>query len=85
MDCLRKAYTVAHHLPPTGFSWTSHNLWKRAASDAYALGARFMDILYASWWSTNSTVLESKYIDFRMQPYKEARLLFGFLCKVAPR
>ena len=43
-----------------------------------------MDIHYACGWSTTSTVIESKYIDFTMQPSEEARLIFGYLLKSAP-
>ena len=69
--------------PPEGFSWTSHSLRKGAASAANAIGARLTDIRYAGGWSTNSTVLEAKYIDFAMLPTPAARLFFGYLCKNA--
>jgi hypothetical protein len=75
------AYGAAGHQPPDGFSWTSHSLRKGAASAAYAIGARLTDIRYAGGWSTNSTVLASKYIDFTMQPSPEARMFFEFLIK----
>jgi hypothetical protein len=81
---LQAAYTAAHHQPPTGFSGTSHSLRKGAASAANAIGARFTDFRNAGGWSTNSTVLESKYIDFTMQPSEEVLLFFGFLLKSAP-
>ena len=70
--------------PPEGFCWTSHSLRKGAASAANAIGVRLTDIRYAGGWSTNSTVLEAKYIDFAMLPTPAARLFFGYLCKGAP-
>ena len=69
---LTTAYTSALCLPPAGFAWTSHNLRKGAASVAYAIGARLTDIRYAGGWSTNSTVLEEKYIIFTMRPSQAA-------------
>ena len=70
--------------PPPCFCWTSHNLRKGAASDAYAIKVRLTDIRYAGGWSTISTVLESKYVDFTMRPTKAALLFFGYLKKDAP-
>ena len=61
---LTTAYTTALCLPPACFAWTSHNLRKVVASATYAIGAKLTDIRYAGGWSTNSTVLEAKYIDF---------------------
>ena len=65
--------------PPTGFSWTSHSLRKGAASLANAIKVPINDIRYAGGWSTNSTVLESKYIDFAMARSKAAYIFFGHL------
>ncbi len=70
---------------PEGVRWTSHNLRKGAASGANAIGARLTEIRYVDGWSTNSTVLEAKYIDFAMMPTPAARLFFGYLCKGTPR
>jgi hypothetical protein len=42
------------------------------------------DIRYAGGWSTNSMVLESKYIDFTMRPTHAALLFFGYLKKDTP-
>ena len=78
-EWLVAAYTAAKRLPPEGFAWTSHSLRKGAASAAHAIGARLTDIRYAGGWSTNSTVLEAKYIDFTMQPSPAAWIFFGFL------
>jgi hypothetical protein len=78
-EWLVAAYTAAKRLPPEGFAWTSHSLRKGAASAAHAIGARLTDIRYAGGWSTNSTVLEAKYIDFTMQPTPAAWIFFGFL------
>jgi hypothetical protein len=75
------ACNVVQCHPPEGFSWTSHSLRKGAASAANAIGVRLTDIRYAGGWSTNSTVLEAKYIDFAMLPTPAARLFFGYLCK----
>jgi len=69
---LTTAYTTARCLPPAGFAGTSHSLRKGAASGAYAIGARLTDIRYVGGWSTNSTVLEAKYIDFTMRPSLDA-------------
>ncbi len=70
--------------PPEGFSRASHKIHEGAAAAAHAIGARLTDIRYAGGWSTNSNVLESKYIDFAMLPTPAARLFFGYLCKGAP-
>ena len=72
------------HPPPEGFTWTSHNLRKGSASVANAIGVHLTDIRYAGGWSTNSTVMEAKYIDFAMLPTTAARLFFGYMCKGAP-
>ena len=49
------------------------------ASVAYAIGAILIDIQCAGGWSTNSTVLEAKYIDFTMKPSLAAWIFFGYL------
>ncbi len=82
---LQEAFTKAGHAPPQGLCWTFHNLRKGAASAAYALQVILTDIRYAGGWSTISTVLESKYVDFTMRPAKAAFLFFGYLKKVTPR
>ena len=79
------AYTAAHCLPPVGFVWTSHNLRKGSASVAYAIDARLTNIRYAGGWSTNSSVLEAKYIDFTMRPSPAAWIFFGYLYRGTPR
>ena len=81
---LKTAYTAAQLLPPEGFSWTSHSLRKGSASAANAIGVRLTDIRYAGGWSTNSTVLEAKYIDFAMQPTPAAWIFFGWLFRSGP-
>jgi len=78
---LREAFTKAGHSPPPGFCWTSHNIRKGAASAAYAIKVPLTDIGYAGGWSTTSTVLESKCIDFTMRPTQSALLFFGYLKK----
>jgi hypothetical protein len=78
---LRAAYQAVRRSPPEGFAWTSHSLRKGSASAANAIGARLTDIRFMGGWSTNSSVLEAKYIDFAMQPTPAARLFFGYLCK----
>jgi len=70
--------------PPEGFSWTSHNLRKVAASAANAIGVRLTDIRYVGGWSINSTLPEAKYIDFATLPTPAARLFFGYLLKGTP-
>ncbi len=59
--------------PPKGF-----------ASAANAIGARLTDIRYIGGWSTKSTDLTAKYIDFAMLPTSGAHLFFGYLCKGIP-
>ncbi len=81
---LRDACNAVECHPPDGFSWTSHNLRKGAASAANAIGARLTDIRYIGGWSTNSNVLTSKYIDFAMRPTPAAHVFFDYLCKGAP-
>ncbi len=51
----------------------------------YAIGANLTDIRYAGGWSTNSTVLEAKYIDFTMRPSLAAWIFFGYLYRGTPR
>ncbi len=63
---------------------TSRSLRKGATFAANAIGARLPDIRYVGGWSTNSTVLEAKYIDFAMLPTPAARLFFSYLCKGSP-
>ncbi len=82
---LTTAYTSALCLPRVGFAWTSHSPRKGAASAAYAIGARLTDIRYAGGWSTNSTVLEAKCIDFTMRPSPAAWIFFGYLYRGTPR
>ncbi len=60
---------------------TFQNLRKGVASVVYAIKAPLTDIRYAGGWSTNSTVLESKYIDFTMRPTQAALFFFGYLEK----
>ena len=81
---LQAAYTAAGCQPPAGFSWTSHSLRKGAASAAYAIKVPLSDIRFAGGWSTNSTVLEGRYVDFAMQPTGAAHLFFGHLLKECP-
>ena len=70
--------------PLAGFSWTSHSLRKGAASAANDIKAPLNDIRYAEGWSTSSTVLESKYIDFSMAPSNAAYIFFGHLKRDTP-
>ena len=73
------------HCPPPGFSWTSHSLRKDAASAANAIKIPLNDIRYAGGWSTNSTVLEAKYIDFAMAPSEAAFVFFGHMKRDTPQ
>jgi len=70
--------------PPQGFNWTSHNLRKGATSAANSIKVPLNDIRYAWGWSTNSTVLESKYIDLAMAPSKATYIFFGHLEEDTP-
>ncbi len=70
--------------PPICFCSTSHNISKGAASAAYAIKVPLTDIRYAGGWSTSSTVLESKYIEFTMRPTQATLLIFGYLKKDTP-
>ncbi len=81
---LLDACKVVRCRPPEGFSWTSHNLCNGSTSAANAIGTRLTDIHYIGGWSTNSTVLTTKYIDFAMLPTPAAHLFFGYLCKGVP-
>jgi hypothetical protein len=83
-EWLQLALRATKHSPPAGFSWTSHSLRKGAASAANAIKVPLNDIRYAGGWSTNSTVLESKYIDFSMAPSKAAYICFGHLKRDIP-
>jgi hypothetical protein len=42
------------------------------------------DIRYAGGWSTNSSVLEAKYVDFAMAPTPAAWIFFGWLFRAGP-
>ena len=64
--------------PPPRFLWTSHNIRKRDASAAYVIKIPITDIRFAGGWSTNSTVKESKYIDFTMRPTHAVLMFFGY-------
>ncbi len=81
---LSAAFTAASQRPPEGFAWTSHSLRKGSASAANAIGVQLPDIRYTGGWSTNSYVLEEKYIDFSMQPTPTAWIFFGWLHKRGP-
>ena len=81
---LQNAYAAAGYNPPPGFSWTSHSLRKGSASAANAIKVPLPDIRYFGGWSTNSLVLEAKYIDFAMAPTKAAYIFFGHLKRDAP-
>jgi hypothetical protein len=81
---LKAAYTAAKLHPPEGFAWTSHSLRKGSASAANAIGVRMTDIRYAGGWSTNSSVLEAKYVDFAMVPTPAAWIFFGWLFTASP-
>ncbi len=70
--------------PPTWFRWTSHSLRKGAASAANIIKVPINDIRYAGGWSTNYTVLESKYIDFAIAFSKAAYIFFGHLKRDTP-
>ncbi len=54
---------------------------KGGASATYAIKVPLTDIRYARGWSTNSTDLESKYIDFTMRATHAALLFFSYLKK----
>ena len=84
MTWLHAAFTKAGHKPPPGFCWTSHSLRKGAASAAYAIMVRLNGIRYARGWSTKSTVLEFKYVDFTMRPTKAALMFLGYVKKNSP-
>ena len=78
------AYKAVGYAPPPGFCWTSHSLRKGVASAANAIKVHLNDIRYAEGWSTNSTVLEAKYIDFAMPPSRAAYIFFGHLKRDTP-
>jgi hypothetical protein len=70
--------------PPKGFSWTSHNLRKGAASATNSIKVPLNDIRYSGGWSTNSNVLEAKYIDVAMAPSKATYIFFGHMKRDKP-
>ena len=81
---LQSVFEAIGNSPPKGFSWTSHSLRKGAASAANATKVPLNDIRYSGGWSTNSTVLEAKYIDLAMAPSKAAYIFFGNLKRDKP-
>jgi hypothetical protein len=83
-EWLQMALRATKQSPLAGLSWTSHNLRKGAASTANAIKVPINEIRYAGGWSTSSTVLESKYIDFAMAPSKAAYIFFGHLKRDTP-
>jgi hypothetical protein len=83
-EWLHVACKATGNSPPKGFSWTSHSLRKGAASAANAIKVPLTDIRYSGGWSTNSNVLEAKYIDFAMAPSKAAYIFFGHLKRDKP-
>ena len=84
MDWLHTAPQATKHSPPSDFRWTSHSLRKGAALATNAIEAPLNDIRYAGGWSTNSSVLEAKYIDFAMAPSYAAYIFFGHLKRDTP-
>jgi hypothetical protein len=78
-EWLQAALKGTWHNTSQGFSWTFHSLRKGAASATNAIKAPLNDIRYAEGWSTSSTVLEAKYIDFAMPPSEAEYILFGHL------
>ena len=81
---LQDVFSKAGHSPPPGLCWTSHNLSNGAASVAFEIKVRVTDIRYAGGLYKNSTVLESKYVDFTIRPTKAVLLLFGYMKKDSP-
>ncbi len=81
---LQTVFEASGNNPPKGFNWTSHNLRKRAASTANVIKVPLNDIRYSGGWSTNSTVLEAKYIDFAMAPSNAAYIFFGHIARDKP-
>ena len=69
--------------PRRGFARPPTNLRKRVASVAYVIKVRLTDIRYARGWSTNSTAMESKDVDFTTRPAKVTLMFFGHLKKDA--
>ncbi len=81
---LQAALKAAGLSPPLGFNWTSHSLRKGGASETNAIKVLLNDIRCAGDWSTNSTALEAKYIDFAMPPSKAAYTFFGHVKRDTP-
>ncbi len=81
-EWLQLALRATKQSPPTWFRWTSHSLRIGTTSAANAIKVPINDIRYAGGWSTKSTVLESKYIDFAMAP--SAYIFFGHLKRDIP-
>ncbi len=76
---LQLAFEATRNHPPKGFS-----LRKRAASAANSIKVPLNDIRYSGGWSTNSKVMEAKYIDFAMAPSMAAYIFFGHLKRDTP-
>ncbi len=81
---LQHACKATGNNPPKGFSWTSHNIRKGAASVANSIKVPLNDIRYSRGWSTNSNVVKAKYIDFAMAPCKTAYIFFIHLKRDKP-
>ncbi len=83
-EWLHMACKATGNSPPKGFIRTFHSLRNGAASAANAIKVPLTDIRYSGGWSTNSNVLEAKYIDFAMAPSKAAYIFFGHLKRGKP-
>jgi len=81
---LQLAYKATGNIPPKSFSWTSHSLRKGAASAANSIKVPLNEIRYSGGWSTNSNILDAKYIDIAMAPSKAAYIFFGHLKRDKP-
>jgi hypothetical protein len=82
---LALALRIVNTAAPSGFKWTSHNLWKGAASAASCIGAPLPVIKYMGEWAENSSVTEGKYIDPTMAPTPGAWRIFGWLTPSPPQ
>eukprot|EP00873_Tetraselmis_striata_P029149 jgi/Tetstr1/449413/TSEL_036508.t1 len=77
-DWLSTTVRLVGAAPPTGTSWTSHNLRKGAASAANAIGAPLSHICYQGGWATDSDVVLD-YIDPNVLPSHGAWFLFSHI------
>eukprot|EP00873_Tetraselmis_striata_P037916 jgi/Tetstr1/458180/TSEL_044671.t1 len=79
-DWLSTAVRIGSVAPPTGTSWSSHNLLKGAAAAANAIGVPLSHIRYPDGWATSSDVVLD-FIDPNILPSHGAWFFFGHMSR----